>query len=95
MTRYDKYLRSCGYKLETDYPCLPYNHGSYSIECVRTSITDNGIVITTFTNVDEPIRLLVQRNGNAYPIDKDGNPPDYSTYDEFDDTMIGQSSSAA
>ena len=68
MTRYDKELRKRGYKLEIDYPWLPYNDGSVLIEAIITKIIDNRIVIITCCNVGCGFEFL-DRNFNV--VDRD------------------------
>ena len=58
MTRYDKELRKSGYKLECDYPCLPFEQGDITIESVNTKIVDNSIVIITCCNVGCDVKFL-------------------------------------
>ena len=58
MTRYDKELRKRGYKLENDYPWLPYEVGIITIEAVNTKIVDNSILIITCSNVGCDLKFL-------------------------------------
>lgn len=42
MTKYKEYLRSKGFKLDSDYPFLPYSvKGTPTLECVSTGINLN------------------------------------------------------
>ena len=58
MTRYDKELRKRGYKLESDYPWLPFTQGDITIESVNTKIVDNSILIITCSNVGCDLKFL-------------------------------------
>ena len=58
MTRYDKELRKSGYKLECDYPWLPFEQGDITIEAVNTKIVDNSILIITCSNVGCDLKFL-------------------------------------
>ena len=58
MTRYDKELRKHGYKLECDYPWLPYEVGNITIKAVITKIVGNRIVVITCYNIGCSFDLL-------------------------------------
>ena len=58
MTRYDKELRKRGYKLECDYPWLPYEVGNITIKAVITKIVGNRIVFITCYNIGCSFELL-------------------------------------
>ena len=58
MTRYDKELRKSGYKLECDYPWLPFEQGDIIIESVNTKIMGNSILIITCSNVGCDLKFL-------------------------------------
>lgn len=60
MTRYKEYLRNAGFKLENDYPYLPFN----GIETVQTCIELNFIVVETYHVSTGWQRLLVDVHGN-------------------------------
>ena len=68
MTRYNKELRKSGYKLECDYPWLPFEQGSIEIEEVNTKIVGNRIVIITCYDVGCSLEFL-DRNFNV--VDRD------------------------
>lgn len=64
MTRYKKYVRETkNISLENDYPWLPYNVGSTSIEGVYCGIKDNKIIVKTYYNTITGIKLI-DCNGN-------------------------------
>ena len=58
MTRYKKELRKRGFKLEIDYPWMPYKDRSVLIEAINTKIIDNRIVIITCSNVGCDLTFL-------------------------------------
>lgn len=68
MTRYNKELRKRGFKLEMDYPWMPYKERSVLIEAINTKIIDNHIVIITVCNVGCGLEFL-DRNFNV--VDRD------------------------
>lgn len=61
MTRYKEYLRSAGFRLENDYPYMPYD----SIETVNTYFDTklNYIVVETYHVSAGWQRLLVGKYG--------------------------------
>ena len=56
MTRYKKELRKRGYKLECDYPWLPY--GTPALECVRTYVYENVLVMVQYFVVGNYTRIF-------------------------------------
>ena len=58
MTRYKRELRKRGWKLEIDYPWLPFEKGSVSIEGVSTKVEGNTIQVTTVLNVGIDTEIL-------------------------------------
>ena len=68
MNRYKKELQKHGYKIENDYPYLPYDMGSMTLEGVRAYI-DNAsiIVVRCFTSIIEKAKL--DRNFNVVDVD--------------------------
>lgn len=65
MTRYKKYVREKGYKLENDYEYLPY-HSKHTptLEGVRTKIENDKIVVLQFYVVGTSI-ITIDRFGNV------------------------------
>lgn len=68
MTRYKKELRKRGYKLEMDYPWLPYDCGSFTLEAVNTKIRNSYIVIIRDYNVGTSLEFI-DRNYNVMDQD--------------------------
>ena len=64
MTRYKKELRKRGFKLECDYPFLPYScNNQPTIEGVRTYCENNKIFHITFSVVGD-LKLVIDNNFN-------------------------------
>lgn len=53
MTRWKKWLKSNGIKLEEDYECLPVESGSIIIEGVRAYLHPHSISVVTFYSTAE------------------------------------------
>ena len=68
MTRYKTELRKHGFKLEQDYPWLPYEQGNIAIEGVRVKIDNSLIVICTDYNVGTGIEFI---DRNFSVVDRD------------------------
>ena len=65
MTRYKKYIREKGYKLENDYEYLPYqSEYTPTLEGVRTKIENSKIVVLQFYVVGTSI-ITIDRFGNV------------------------------
>lgn len=65
MTRFKQELRKAGYKLEIDYPWLPYDvGGGVSIESVHARIEDNAIVLYKWYNVVGWTKTVLDRHMN-------------------------------
>lgn len=82
MTKYKKYLRAKGIKLEYD-PTAPYNIDDFEINTcagieidVRTEIMDNCIVVVTCSNITTPEYEVYNRYGECNYYDSD----DYHAY---------------
>lgn len=58
MTRFKEELTKHGFKLEHDYPWLPFEIKSVYVETVRVRIEGNKIILTTFYNVGVGIEHL-------------------------------------
>lgn len=58
MTRYKKELRKRGWKLEIDYPWLPFEKGHVTIEGVSTRVVDDTIEVCTVLNVGVDTEIL-------------------------------------
>lgn len=50
MTRWKKQIKNKGFKLETDYPMIPFDLGSQSILGIYTNIIIEGLQILTEYN---------------------------------------------
>lgn len=73
MTRYKKYVREKGFKLEEDYPAIPWPIGNshVTIQAVNVSVSDNEIFIREYYDT------ICQYSC----IDRHGN---ITTFDDFD-----------
>lgn len=68
MNRYKKELRKRGFQLETDYPYMPYDSGSMTLEGVRAYISNANIMMTRyFSSIIETIKL--DRNFEVVDVD--------------------------
>ena len=63
MTRWKKEIRSKGFKLENDYPMIPYDLGSQSILGIYTNIIIDGLQILTEYN-SLVCEAIIDRAGN-------------------------------
>ena len=63
MTKYKKVIRKHGFKLENDFPMIPYDCGSQSILGVYTNILIDGLQILTEYN-SLVTEAIIDRNGN-------------------------------
>ena len=50
MTRYKNYIKSKGFKLEHDFPMIPYDCGSQSILGIYVQVLSEGLQILTEYN---------------------------------------------
>lgn len=58
MTRYKQELRKRGWKLEIDFPWLPFETGNVVIESVSTKVEGDTIEVTTVLNVGIDTEIL-------------------------------------
>lgn len=64
MTRWKKQIRTKGFKLETDFPMIPFECGSQSILGVYTNLLSDGIQVLTEYN-SLVTEALIDRAGNV------------------------------
>ena len=63
MTRWKKQIRKKGFKLEHDYPMIPYDCGSQSILGIYVNILIDGIQVLTEYN-SLVTEAVIDRSGN-------------------------------
>ena len=51
MTRYKKYIKEKGFKLEHDYPMIPFDLGSQSILGVYVMVNDDIRILTEYNSL--------------------------------------------
>ena len=71
MTKFKKYLRAKGIKLECDYEFLPYDY----IEAVKTRVLDDCVVVIYYYNCTSPEYMVYDRHGEHgwYDLYDDGD----------------------
>lgn len=71
MTRFKKYVREKGFKLEEDYPVIPcpIGNGHVTIQAVELVLTSKGIVVCEYYNVDSTY-MFIGRDGSTTEIFK-------------------------
>ena len=51
MTRYKKYIKEKGFKLEHDYPMIPFDLGSQSVLGVYVMVNDDIRILTEYNSL--------------------------------------------
>lgn len=71
MTRYKKYVREKGFKLEEDYPAIPWpiGNGHVTIQAVELVLTSKGIVVCEHYDTISTY-MFIGRDGSATEIFK-------------------------
>lgn len=68
MTKYKQELRKHGFRLECDYPFLPYDVNGIALEGVSAKIENNKIVVTNFSVVGIA-KSIIDKNFNVIETD--------------------------
>lgn len=63
MNRYKKYIRTKGYRLESDFPMMPFQVGHVSLLGVEVSVCNNGVKILSHYDFGT-LSTVIDRKGN-------------------------------
>lgn len=63
MNRYKKYIRTKGYRLENDFPTMPFQVGHVSLLGVEVSVCENGVKILSHYDFGT-LCSVIDRKGN-------------------------------
>lgn len=67
MTRYKKYIQTKGYRLENDFPMMPYQAGHVSLLGVEVAVCENGVKILSHYDFGT-LCDMIDRNGLIHGI---------------------------